>query len=171
MLKTTLRAVVRPAAAVLLLAASATASAQTSSPFVLEGVLQETVGPSARCVSNFGGTIVGNGYSKAMNETVVFIATDCITPQGPLFNFSEGKFIVMDKKGDQLFANYSGQFVPTGDGTKFVFSSASFQVTGGTGKYLRARGGGNMTGGEDMATGAGTIKLEGNVIFSPSAKP
>jgi len=106
-----------------------------------------------------------------MYQTVVFIATDCITPQGPLFNFSDGKFIVMDTKGDQLFANYSGQFVPTGDGTKYVFSGGTFQVTGGTGRYRNARGGGTLSGGEDMATGSGTIKLSGDVLFIPSAKP
>ncbi|QNA87730.1 hypothetical protein G4G28_03240 [Massilia sp. Dwa41.01b] len=102
-----------------------------------------------------------------MYGKVVFIATDCITPQGPLFNFSDGKFIVMDTSGDQLFATYSGQFVPTGEGTKFVFSGATFRITGGTGKYRNALGGGTLSGGEDMATGAGTIKLQGNLAFSP----
>lgn len=166
MFKTIQRAVFRPAAAALLLAASTTASAQIEPTFMLEGVLQEKVGFLARCPAQFGGTIVGHGYSKAMYQTVAFIATDCIAQQGPLFNFTQGKFIVMDTKGDQLFANYSGQFVPTGDGTKYVFSGATFQVTGGTGRYAKAQGGGTLTGGEDMATGAGTIKLSGNVSFS-----
>ena len=162
MYKNTLRALT----ASLLLAATAQASAGgwVTKPLEIEGVLVEAVGPANRCLSKFGGTISGHGESALMGK-VVFIATDCITPIGPLFNFSNGKFIVMTTSGDQIFANYSGQFVPTGEGSKYVFSGASFQVTGGTGKYARVTGGGTLTGGEDMATGAGNIKLSGRVLY------
>lgn len=162
MFKNTLRALI----ASLLLAATAQASAGgwVTKPLEIEGVLVEAVGPANRCLSKFGGTISGHGESALMGK-VVFIATDCITPVGPLFNFSNGKFIVMTTSGDQIFANYSGQFVPTGEGSKYVFSGASFQVTGGTGKYARITGGGTLTGGEDMATGAGNIKLSGRVLY------
>ncbi|XYJ08319.1 hypothetical protein ACSUZJ_12945 [Telluria sp. B2] len=162
MFKNTLRALT----ASVLLAATAQASAGgwVYKTLDVEGVLVEAVGPSARCPSKFGGTISGHGESELMGK-VVFIATDCITPAGPLFNFSGGKFIVMTTSGDQIFANYSGQFVPTGEGAKYVFSGASFQVTGGTGKYARITGGGTLTGGEDMATGQGNIKLSGRVLY------
>lgn len=167
MFKSVLRAVARPAAATLLLAASATASAGSwvVEPIEVEGTLVEAVGPASRCLSNFGGTISGHGESKLMGGKVVFIATDCITPVGPLFNFSGGKFIVMTTSGDQIFANYSGQFVPTGEGAKYVFSGATFQVTGGTGKYAKITGAGVLSGGEDMITGAGNIKLAGKVMY------
>jgi hypothetical protein len=46
-----------------------------------------------------------------------------------------------------------------------VFSGATFQVTGGTGKYARATGGGTLSGDEDMITGAGNIKLDGKVQY------
>jgi hypothetical protein len=162
MYKNTLRALT----ASLLLAATAQASAGgwVTKPLEIEGVLVEAVGPANRCPSKFGGTISGHGESALMGK-VVFIATDCITPVGPLFNFSNGKFIVMTTSGDQIFANYSGQFVPTGEGSKYVFSGASFQVTGGTGKYAKITGGGTLSGGEDMATGAGNIKLSGRVLY------
>ena len=162
-----LRTIARPAAVTLLLAASASASAGNweTQTLDVEGVLVEAVGPTARCQSNFGGTISGHGTSELMGGKVVFIATDCITPAPPLFNFSNGKFIVMTTSGDQIFANYSGQMVPTGEGMKFVFSGATFQVTGGTGKFAKVSGGGALTGGEDMATGAGTIKLSGRVLY------
>ena len=162
-----LRTIARPAAVTLLLAASATASAGSwvAAPITVEGTLVEAVGPADRCLSKFGGTISGHGNSDLMGGKVVFIATDCITPVGPLFNFSGGKFIVMTTSGDQIFANYSGQFVPTGEGAKYVFSGASFQVTGGTGKFARVTGGGTLSGGEDMITGVGNIKLEGKVLY------
>ena len=162
-----LRAIARPAAVTLLLAASAGASAGewVAKPIEIEGVLVEAVGSAPRCLSQFGGTISGHGDSVLMGGKVVFIATDCITPVPPLYNFSNGKFIVMTTSGDQIFANYSGQMVPTGEGAKYVFSGASFQVTGGTGKFARVSGGGILTGGEDMITGAGTIKLAGKVLY------
>lgn len=166
MFKTILRAVARPAAVTLLLAASATASAGewVVKPIEIAGVLQEAVGPADRCLSKFGGTISGRGDSALLGK-VVFIGTDCITPVGPLFNFSGGKFIVMTTSGDQIFANYSGQFVPTGEGARYVFSGATFQITGGTGQYAKATGGGTLSGGEDMVSGAGDIKLAGKITY------
>jgi hypothetical protein len=132
--------------------------------FDLKGVLHEQPGPSARCPSQLGGTIVGNGNSALMGR-VVFIATDCITPAGPLFTFSDGRFIITTTSGDQVYATYSGQFVPTGEGTKYVFSNATFQITGGTGQYARASGGGTMTGDEDIVTGQGTVQLSGQIQY------
>lgn len=167
MVNSFLRTIARPAAATLLLAASAAASAGSweTQPLDVEGVLVEAVGPADRCLSKFGGTISGHGKSVLMGGNVVFIATDCITPSGPLFNFSNGKFIVMTTSGDQIYANYSGQMVPTGEGAKYVFSGATFQVTGGTGKFSKVSGGGTLSGGEDMITGAGNIKLTGRVLY------
>jgi hypothetical protein len=139
-------------------------AANASQPFELTGSLQEIPGPSARCASLFGGTILGGGASPQLGK-VVFIATDCITPTGSLYTFSDGRFIITTTTGEQVYASYSGQFVPTGVGTAYVFSNASFQVTGGTGRYARATGGGSLTGGEDMATGQGTVKLSGQILF------
>jgi hypothetical protein len=162
-----LRAFARPAAVTLLLAASASASAAewVVQTLEVEGTLVEVAGPANRCPSKFGGTISGHGNSAMMGGKVVFIATDCITPAPPLFNFSHGRFVVMTTSGDQIFANYSGQFVPTGEGAKYVFSGASFQVTGGTGKFSRISGGGSLTGDEDMITGHGNLKLSGRVRY------
>jgi hypothetical protein len=133
-------------------------------PLVISGVIQEVVGPSLRCASKFGGTITGHGADPAVGR-VAFIGTDCITPSGSLFNFTDGRITIVTQTGELIFANYSGQFVPTGEGTKFVFNNATFQITGGTGRYFRASGGGGFTGGEDMASGAGTIKLNGKISY------
>jgi hypothetical protein len=167
MFKSILRAVARPAAVTLLLAASATASAGEWVMRTLEvqGTLVESVGPAPRCLSQFGGTISGHGESALMGGKVVFIGTDCITPVGVLYNFSGGKFVIMTTGGDQIFANYSGQFVPTGEGARYNFSGATFQVTGGTGKFAKITGGGTFSGGEDMVTGTGDIKLVGKVLY------
>lgn len=156
----------RCAAVSLMLCTSAAVSAApaTTKPLVIEGKIQELVGPSLRCASKFGGTIIGHGASPLLNR-VAFIGSDCITPSGSSFNFSEGRITIVTMLGEHIYANYSGQFVPTGEGTKYTFNNATFQITGGTGRYRKASGGGGFTGGEDMATGAGTIKLNGKITY------
>lgn len=154
------------AATSLALCASVPASADSfvTKPLVISAVLQEVVGPSPRCASAFGGTITGHGDEPSFGR-VAFIGTDCITPSGYLFNFSDGRITIVTKTGEAIFAKYSGQFVPTGEGTKYTFNNATFQITGGTGRFHKASGGGGFTGGEDMATGAGTIKLNGKISY------
>ena len=152
------------ATALVLASFSATAAPATTQAFELSGTLVEQPGPSARCSSNFGGTITGHGVSALVGR-VAFVATDCITPQGPLFNFDQGRFIIMAANGDQIFATYSGQFVPTGVGAAYVYSGATFQITGGNGKYRKATGGGALSGGQDMLTGAGNVKLSGKIHY------
>jgi hypothetical protein len=156
----------RFATTALLMSAAVGASAAESSykDFELSGVLQEVPGPSLRCASQFGGTIMGYGSSALLGK-VTFLSSDCITPNGTSYTFSDGRFMITTMTGELLFASYNGQFVPTGEGTKYVFSSASFQITGGTGRYARATGSGTLGGGEDMATGQGNIQLKGRILF------
>jgi hypothetical protein len=153
----------RLATGLVLLSASIGASAgpATTKPLEITGVFQERTGPKPNCPSQFGGTLAGVGDSVQMGR-LVFVATDCITPVPPLFNFT-GRFIVTTLSGEQIYANYSGQFVPTGEGTKHVFSGATFQIIGGTGKYAKATGGGALTGAEDIVTGNGNLKLSGQI--------
>ena len=158
--------ILRLASAAALVLASVSASAVTAKTqaFEVSGTLVEQPGPSARCVSNFGGTITGHGVSPLVGR-VAFVATDCITPQGPLFNFDQGRFIIMTADGDQIFAAYSGQFVPTGVGAAYVYSGATFQITGGNGKFHKATGGGTLSGGQDMLTGTGNVQLSGQIHY------
>ncbi|GAA4655319.1 hypothetical protein GCM10025794_14210 [Massilia kyonggiensis] len=160
------KSVLRFATGAVLMSAAICASADpaTYKDFKVSGVLQEIPGPSARCASNFGGTILGFGTSSVAGNKVTFLASDCITPNGTSFTFSDGKLLITTMTGELIYADYSGQFVPTGEGTKYVFSNATFQITGGTGRYAKATGGGDLTGGEDMATGQGTMQLSGRIL-------
>lgn len=161
-----LKTVLRLATASVLMSAALTATAGKSSYQDLEinGTLQEIPGPSARCASQFGGTILGYGESNVLGK-VGFLSSDCITPNGTSYTFSDGRFMITTLTGEMLFASYGGQFVPTGEGSNFVFNSATFTITGGTGKYAKASGGGDITGTEDMVTGKGTIKLSGKILL------
>jgi hypothetical protein len=153
--------------AAIAMASAATVAAPISyktESFEVAGVLQEAAGPEERCPSQYGGTITGHG-SSALLGRLAFVATDCITPSGPLFTFDKGRFIIMTTSGEQIFASYSGQFVPTGQGAQYIFSGATFQITGGTGRYLLASGGGSLQGNEDMLTGVGALKLTGKISY------
>jgi hypothetical protein len=152
------------AGAALALASGAASAGWTTTSLEVTGVIQEVPGPSARCPSNFGGTITGHGTSTPLGR-VAFVASDCITQDGAIYNFNRGRLIIMTVSGDQLFADYSGQFVPTGQGTNYVFSGASFTIVGGTGRYIFASGGGQLQGTEDMVTGAGTVSLSGRISY------
>ena len=160
------RSILRFATAALLMSAALGASAAQSSyqDFELSGVLQEVPGPSVRCASQFGGTIMGYGSSALLGK-LTFLSSDCITPNGTSYTFSDGRFMITTMTGELLFASYNGQFVPTGVGTSYVFSSASFEITGGTGRYAKATGSGALSGGEDMATGQGNIQLKGRILY------
>ena len=158
----------RIAASMMLLATSITASAvnPVTQPLELQGVFNEKVGPKAGCPSGLGGTLAGHGAS-ADGANVAFVGGDCFSQSGYTFTFSNGKFIILTVEGDQIFANYAGQFIPTGEGTKFVMNGGTFQITGGSGKYWGAIGGGTLAGTEDLATGAGTLQLSGKVTYKP----
>lgn len=162
MIKTALR--FATASVLLSLAFGAQAAKPSAQAFDVSGVLQEAVGPSLRCPTKIGGTIAGYGDSTLLGK-VVFLSSDCITPNGVTYTFSDGLFMITTLTGELVFASYGGQFVPTGQGTNFVFNSATFTITGGTGKYAKATGGGTLSGGEDMATGKGTIKLSGTILL------
>lgn len=165
MFVSTLRAARVGAAAVLVLSSFvASAAPAVTKPFNLSGAFLEVPGPSARCASKFGGNIIGHGDSTVTGK-VVFLSSDCITQNGGTFTFSDGKFVILANNGDQIFANYSGQFVPTGQGSNFVFNGATYQITGGTGKFKRASGGGSLNGTEDMATGQGSLQLSGQITY------
>ena len=164
MFKSTLRIAFTSALVSAALCAPASAAKQTYQDLEINGVLQELVGPSLRCASKFGGTILGYGSSPTLGK-LGFVANDCITPNGTSFNFSDGLFVITTLSGEQVYAKYSGQFVPTGEGSKFVFNGATFNITGGTGRYSKATGGGDLSGGEDMQTGQGTIQLKGRILL------
>lgn len=148
--------------AVLLMGATIASAASITKPMTISASIQEIPGPSLRCASKFGATLTGAGTSPTLG-TVVMIGNDCITPDGPVLNFSQGRIVIVTMNGDQLFGEYMGQVIPTGEGTKYVFNGATYRITGGTGKNFRATGGGTLTGGGDLATGAGALTISGSL--------
>lgn len=158
--------VLRLATGFLLLCAALSASADNAAyhDLSVSGVFQEAIGPSLRCPTKIGGTMTGYGTSTNYGP-VVFLGGDCITPAGAVNTFSEGRFILTALTGELLYASYSGQAVANSDGSQLVFTGATFQITGGTGKFKNATGGGTMQGTESTQTLQGQIQLSGRILL------
>lgn len=127
----------------------------------ISGIIQEQVGYRPDCASQFGGTTTGIGVSSLLGW-VSLEANDCITPAEDYLSF-EGKMIFTISNGDEIFADYFGFSVPTNYPTIFTLKDSFFNITGGTGNFLSATGGGKLQGGEDILTGLGVMQAKGTI--------
>jgi hypothetical protein len=144
-----------------------------SAPLTISAIIHEDVtptflNPASRCTSPLEGTITGTGRSSLLGNVSVE-ASDCITPNPTQnsFAFNDGKMIFTvlsgEWSGDEIFANYHGEFTPTSAPSIFTFTDAVFKITGGTGDFLHAKGGGKLLGGEDISTGWGVVRATGTI--------
>jgi hypothetical protein len=133
-----------------------------SAPLVMVAAIQEDAGFRPDCPSQFGGTITGSGVATLLGN-VSLAGSDCITPLENSFAF-DGTMTFTVTSGDALFADYHGLFTPTALPTVFRFTNSFFDVTGGTGRFVDASGGGKLQGFEDIATGAGVILATGSLF-------
>jgi hypothetical protein len=116
------------------------------------------------CPSKFGGTTTGTGKSTHMGK-VSLKADDCITPMEDHFIF-EGVFTLTAANGDTVTGGYKGAFVPADAGSsRYSLSGAKFEITGGTGRFLGAKGIAELKGDQDIATGKGKIEVDGAVSY------
>jgi len=102
---------------------------------------------------------------------------DCINPSGVFdpngptaYQFTSGTgpdgLVFTAENGDQVFATYSGTLEPQPDGPHAV--SGDFVITGGTGHFAGATGGGTLEGSEDISRvviGEGEISLSGRIRY------
>ncbi|HET8701087.1 MAG TPA: hypothetical protein VFL97_05425 [Nitrococcus sp.] len=132
-------------------------------PLKISLMTQEQVEFSPDCPSKFGGTTTGTGKSTHLGK-VSFTATDCITPMGDHFTF-KGKFTVAAANGDKLTGNYGGSFVPINAGPMYSLSDATFDITGGTGRFAQATGSAKLQGKQNTKTGKGILKADGIISY------
>lgn len=148
-----------------------------SSPLAITSVIHETViptlmDPTPRCATPLEGTITGNGTSPLLGK-VSFEAHDCITPAGTSLSFI-GKMVFTMLSGDELFADYGGSFTPTSYPSVYTLTKSSFTITGGTGSFLNAKGGGTLQGVEKidpfLLTGLGLMQATGTISNFKTSK-
>jgi hypothetical protein len=137
--------------AMLGLGAAATApvwAGPPSVPFKATLVTQETLGfHPGRCpIAGIVGTTTGTGQASHLGA-VKMEATDCpLLVPGVLPTFSNGVLTLTGANGDRLRASYQGALIPV-PGVPDAFSiTGDFSVTGGTGRFAGAQGGGYLQG-------------------------
>lgn len=81
-------------------------------------------------------TVVSSGIGQATHLGRFTMESPHVTNLGDLTVF--GQQIFTAANGDKIFATFSGQFVPTGDGV--LESTLSGTITGGTGRFANASG-------------------------------
>ena len=157
----------RLALPLLLLGAAASAPAwadQRPVPFKASVMTQETLTlDPGRCPASFlVGTTTGKGTASHMGA-VALAASDCpLTQDGVNFFFSDGRLTLTAANGDKLTAIYSGTLLPVpGANPPLHAINGAFAVTGGTGRFAGARGGGSLQGSEDLATLKGRFEVSG----------
>ncbi|MDN5752489.1 MAG: hypothetical protein L0H15_04285 [Nitrosospira sp.] len=141
-----------------------------SAPFIVGVSIQELLtptflNPASHCTSPYEGTITGSGISSLGNVSVE--ASNCVTPLQNSFAFDDGKMTISllsgKWSGDEIFADFDGLFTPTGIPSIFAFTDTFFKITGGTGDFQQARGGGEWFGRQDISSGEGFVFATGRI--------
>ena len=139
--------------------------------------------PAENCTSSHqGGIGVGAGTTNLFTKkpetqktTAILASFDCVNPNpdGTL-SFGPGTFTITGPGGESLSATYTGTltWTRTDPVTKlpvYAFSNANFNITGGTGRYVRAGGAGTISGTETInfttGTAQGSLSAVGKIIY------
>ena len=103
--------------------------------------------------------LVGTGHATHIGRFTE-IQTHCVN--STTGEFTSGRFTVTGANGDAIFGTYSGHIVPTTPTTGAIYGV--FVLTGGTGRFVGATGGGGATGTLDFVTGeANDLVLRGTI--------
>lgn len=152
-----------PSAALALACAwSPAAWSTTNLPFVATAKTQETLKFEPTCPSAIGGSTTGTGVATQMS-VVTLVATDCVTPNGTTYTFSNGVLTLTASNGDELTASYYGTLLPLVSSvpTPIYIIDGRYTVTGGTGRLTGATGSGYLKGVMNLQTGQGQYTLTG----------
>lgn len=159
------------AAAALAIATTGAWAGPEQVPFKASVVTQEEINffqpDFARCPgSGIVGKTSGRGHASHMGA-VTLAASDCpVTLDGVNFQFSNGLLTLTGANGDTLTALYSGMLLlQPGSNPPLHVISGSFSVTGGTGRFAGARGGGHLQGSQDLATLKGRYEVSGLLSY------
>lgn len=128
---------------------------------------------SAPCFAT--GSITAKGRSDLLGE-VSASSEDCINPKGVfdpsvpasnsfVFANPAAPMRLVTANGDLLLMSYVGNLTAREGGPHRI--RGHFIITGGTGRFLRATGGGTLSGHEDISlvlSGQGTVVARGSIV-------
>ena len=157
---------------------SAAVASPQSNAFDAQLALTETIAFTGAPPCFGIGTVQAAGKASFLGK-VTATSSDCINPQGTFdpgstansFSFSStgsgpAGLVFTATSGELLFATYSGTLTPQPSGPHRI--DGQFTITGGTGRYLGATGGGTLSGYEDISqvvSGRGVVQMVGTIVY------
>ncbi len=115
--------------------------------------------PSAPLIVNISGSGTITPFGAATNAQ-----SQCINPVD--FSFTNGQYTnTLTATGETFFGTYTGNFLPTADPVIFNIDGL-FAITGGTGMFTGATGGGTASGTQNVVTGGFVLLLNGSITAS-----
>ncbi len=152
-------------AIVLLLILTSLAVAADQIPFVATFTSSAPSGTPPTCPAGYpmAVSLAGTGHATHMG---LFTNTQshCVNPA--TMDFVQGTTIMTAANGDTIVGTYSGHMVVTGPTTASIYGV--FVITGGTGHFAGATGGGAATGTLDLVTGESNDLLLKGTISRPN---
>ena len=163
-----------PALAALLTTSAAAQATRPATAFSAKATFTEVVIPAAPGGPCFlVGQLAGSGTATQLGR-ITAASQDCINPRGDPAagafsfhnNYAPTGLVFVGESSDQLFARYSGTLTPRSNAPHRI--SGLFVITGGTGRYTGATGGGIVDGTEDISQpgiGQGQVTLTGVLSY------
>ena len=152
------------ALAALLLAAPPVATAATTTPFSSDFTAQasfaETPVPGVLSV-----TTSGAGHASHLGRITLSTTEtlDFVTTPGTLV-IRDGRLVMVAANGDELYWSYEGTgSLPDEDGDSSL--TGTFVITGGTGRFSDATGGGTFEGSGNAVTGVASLSYRGAIAY------
>ena len=152
------------ALAAVLLAAPPVATAATTRPFSSDFTAQasfaETPVPGVLTV-----TTSGAGHASHLGRITLSTTEtlDFVTTPGTLV-IRDGRLVMVAANGDELSWSYEGTAsTPDEDGDSSL--TGTFVITGGTGRFSGATGGGTFEGSGNAVTGVATLAYRGTIAY------
>lgn len=108
-------------------------------------------------------SLVGAGQATHLG---LFTETQSHCVNLATLDFSQGQFTFTGANGDTVSGTYSGHLVPAGPTTVTIYGV--FVLTGGTGRFTGATGGGLATGTLDLVSGESNDLLLKGTISRPN---
>ena len=152
------------AVAAVLLAAPHLATAGTTTPFTAEITAQasfaETPVPGVLSLTGTGGGHASHLGRVTLSTTETL---DFVTSPGTLVS-RDGRMVMVAANGDELHWSYEGTgALPDEEGISEF--TGTFVITGGTGRFSEATGGGTFQGTGSTATGVATVSYSGAIAY------
>src|SRR5689334_6099246 len=116
-----------------------TVNAADSAPLQATISFSERLVPAGTTDCQGLGLIVGSGVMAHLGKVSVE-STDCVNLAAAGFSFMSTQLVITAANGDQLRGTYGGMFNADNNGG----ISGGFVITGGTGRFANAKGGGSV---------------------------